>query len=425
MAAMTVFMVSCEPDNTVEIPTVSFAVQPVNTDGVFTLTLMTTGYNGTDPVTVPLTFSGTAEEFEDYRLSADAFVIGGSEPVGTITVTTLTTVPDKELTISLVAPEGFQLGSIPSVTLALTPVRIYVSFENSSMGAPESATVVINTYDENGELKRVGQAMTVEVEVDTEESTAELGTHFVFDGDMQNAVIGAGELRGSFTLNLVKFEEGHNTVVLNIKTGDNVYAGDNSKVTITFSGSLWTKLGGTWVMNELITDQQYFIDNYMADSYSGEELLPVFNANDNITFDLTTGTFTPEFESSFKDYFIGVSNIKEGTYYNNETSDNMFNGEVLLVELDNVNRYFSSTDVSEDKVGYVGVNFITDDETGEELLDFYVLDFVSHSFFPELEAEGWHAYQTVVTTLLSQHDIQTCRIGREFFYHAMHDKRTE
>lgn len=35
MAAMTVFMVSCEPDNTVEIPTVSFAVQPVNTDGVF------------------------------------------------------------------------------------------------------------------------------------------------------------------------------------------------------------------------------------------------------------------------------------------------------------------------------------------------------------------------------------------------------
>ena len=95
MAAMTVFMVSCEPDNTVEIPTVSFAVQPVNTDGVFTLTLMTTGYNGTDPVTVPLTFSGTAEKGVDYSVSDEAFIIGGATPVTTITVTTLTTVNDK------------------------------------------------------------------------------------------------------------------------------------------------------------------------------------------------------------------------------------------------------------------------------------------------------------------------------------------
>ena len=62
-AAMTaLFMVSCEPEDTVEVPTVSFAVQPVNVDGVFTLTLMTSGYDGTDPVTVPVNFSGTAEK---------------------------------------------------------------------------------------------------------------------------------------------------------------------------------------------------------------------------------------------------------------------------------------------------------------------------------------------------------------------------
>ena len=41
-------------------------------------------------------------------------------------------------------------------------------------------------------------------------------------------------------------------------------------------------------------------------------------------------------------------------------------------------------------VFYVGVNFITDEETGEELLDFYVLDFVSHSFFPEMEEFGMY-----------------------------------
>ena len=395
-AAMTaLFMVSCEPEDTVELPTVSFAVQPVNADGVFTLTLMASGYDGAEPVTVPLDFSGNAVEFEDYRLSAEAFVIGGAEPVNTITVTTLTTVPDKELIISLTAPEGFVLGKIPSVTLSLTPVKIYLSFETNAVSAPESATVMLKTYDEQGALKRIGQAMAFEVEVNTEKSTAELGNHFVFDSDepeenIQKVVVDANDLEGALTINLVKYEEGHNTVVLNIKETENSPIGQYGEVTITFSGSLWTKLGGTWVINELITDQDYFIGQYYDDYYSGIDKVPVFNENDKITFDLSEGTFTPAFESSFKDYFIGVSNIKEGSYYNKETSGNMFNGEVLLVELDNVNRYFSSTEVSEDKVGYVGVNFVTDEESGEELLDFYVLDFVSHSFFPEMEELGMY-----------------------------------
>ena len=162
MAAMTVFMVSCEPDNTVEIPTVSFAVQPVNTDGVFTLTLMTTGYNGTDPVTVPLTFSGTAEKGVDYSVSDEAFIIGGATPVTTITVTTLTTAEDMSVTATLSAPDGFQLGQLSSVTMALTPVRVYASFSTNQTTALESSTVTIQTYDSNGALKRMDRDQTIE-----------------------------------------------------------------------------------------------------------------------------------------------------------------------------------------------------------------------------------------------------------------------
>ena len=384
-AAMTaLFMVSCEPEDTVEVPTVSFAVQPVNVDGVFTLTLMASGYNGTEPVTVPLDFSGSAVEFEDYRLSAEAFVIGGAEPVNTITVTTLTTVPDKELTISLTAPEGFVLGKIPSVTLSLTPVKIYLSFETNAVSAPEAATVVLNTYDGQGTLKRVGQAMTFEVEVNTEKSTAELGTHFVFDsdepeGNIQKVVVDANDLEGALTINLVKYEEGHNTVVLNIKETENSPIGEYGEVAITFSGSLWTKLGGEWVINELVTDREYFEGQYY-DMCSKYDLLPQFNANDKITFDLETGTFTPAFESSFKDYFIGESSVKQGDYYD---AYGTIDPAVLLVELDNVNRFFSPAETSEDKVAYIGARFITDAETGDELLDFYVLDYESHTFCPE------------------------------------------
>lgn len=383
MAAL--FMVSCEPEDTVEVPTVSFAVQPVNVDGVFTLTLMTSGYDGTEPVTVPLDFSGSAVEFEDYRLSAEAFVIGGAEPVNTITVTTLTTVPDKELTISLTAPEGFVLGKIPSVTLSLTPVKIYLSFETNAVSAPEAATVVLNTYDGQGALKRVGQAMTFEVEVNTEKSTAELGTHFVFDsdepeGNIQKVVVEASDLEGALTINLVKYEEGHNTVVLNIKETENSPIGEYGEVAITFSGSLWTKLGGTWVINEFVTDREYYEGMYGDAGATGFELFPTITQNDKITFDLSGNKFIPEFSGSFKDYFIGESSIKQGDYYD---AYGMIDPAVLLVELDNVNRWFSPTETSEDKVAYIGARFITDEGTGDELLDFYVLDYESHTFCPE------------------------------------------
>lgn len=391
MAVMTVFAVSCEPDDAVEIPTVSFAVQPVNSDGVFTLTLLTTGYNGTGPVTVPVTFSGNAEQGTDYSVSDEAFVIGGATPVTTITLTTLTTAEDMSVTATLSAPDGFQLGQLSSVTMALSPVRVYASFSTNQMTAMESSTVTIQTYDSNGAMKRMDRDLTIEFEVDEERSTAVLGTNFEFASGTQSVVVGQSELDASFVINLLQYDEEHNTVVLRIKEGDNLYLGTNARIEITFAGPIYRKLDGTWVINELVTDQQYFIDQYFADFYTGIDKIPVFNENDRMTFDLEANIFTPAFESSFKDYFIGVSNIEEGAYYNKETSGNMFNGEVLLVELDNVNRYFSSTEVSEDKVGYVGVNFVTDDETGEELLDFYVLDFVSRSFFPELETEGgWY-----------------------------------
>ena len=392
MAAMTVFMVSCEPDNTVEIPTVSFAVQPVNTDGVFTLTLMTTGYNGTDPVTVPLTFSGNAEEGVDFFVSDEAFVVGGLEPVTTITVrATSAEAEGKDVTVSLEAPEGFVLGRMPSVTFTLVPVQLYVSFETQSRNCVASASVTVQTFDGSGEFYRVEQATTVTLEIDETRSTAVLGTNFEIEGGKPEIVVDANDLEGTLILNMIEpYDENHNTVVLDIVASDNIHIGTYGSIEITFLGSPWEGLDGEWVIKELITDQDYFIGQFFDQYYTGIDKVPVFNENDRMTFDLSAGTFTPAFESSFKDYFIGVSNINQGYYYNKETSGENFNGEVLLVELDNVNRYFSSSDVSEDKVAYVGVNFITDEETGEELLDFYVLDFVSHSFFPEMEEFGMY-----------------------------------
>lgn len=380
MAAL--FMVSCEPEDTVEVPTVSFAVQPVNVDGVFTLTLMTSGYDGTDPVTVPVNFSGTAEKGVDYFVSAEEFVIGGLEPVSTITVRAANAEAEgKTVTASLGAPDGFALGNLSSVTFTLVPVQLYVSFETQTRLGMQSATVTVQTFDRSGAFYRVGQATTITLEVDEAKSTAVLGSNFEFEGGKPEVVIDQNGLEGTLNVNMLEpYDEAHNKVVLNIVESDNIHIGNYGTIEITFAGSPWEALDGEWVINEFVTDRDYYEGMYGDAGATGFELFPTITQNDKITFDLSGNKFIPEFSGSFKDYFIGESSIKQGDYYD---AYGMIDPAVLLVELDNVNRWFSPTETSEDKVAYIGARFITDEETGEELLDFYVLDYESHTFCPE------------------------------------------
>ena len=391
-AAMTaLFMVSCEPEDTVEVPTVSFAVQPVNVDGVFTLTLMASGYNGTEPVTIPVNFSGTAVEGEDYFVSAEEFVIGGLEPVSTITVRAANSDAEgKTVTAALGAPDGFALGNLSSVTFTLVPVQLYASFESQVRKGVVSAGVNVQIFDRSGMFYRVGQAMTITLEVDESKSTAVLGTNFEFEGGKSEIVIEQNGLEGTLILNMIEpYDENHNKVVLNIVESDNIHIGTYGSVEVTFSGSPWEALDGEWVINELVTEGSWY------DMCTGYNLLPQFNANDKITFDLEAGTFTPAFESSFKDYFIGEANIAQGEYFDYHGT---FDPALLLVELDNVNRWFSPDEQSDDKVGYVGIQFTTDSETGEELLDFYVLDYESHTFCPEWNDPSYPMYDATKPT---------------------------
>lgn len=129
-------------------------------------------------------------------------------------------------------------------------------------------------------------------------------------------------------------------------------------------------------------DREAFSEiNYL---YGEEEFVeyPDFNSADKIRFDVAGNKFHPDFQSNFKRYFIGEANMEPGEAMTIDLTTDYFLGEqgtFLLVSLDNVNRYFSDTEFSEDKQGYIGVN-ITEDENGEELLDFYVIDYTSHTF---------------------------------------------
>ena len=101
--------------------------------------------------------------------------------------------------------------------------------------------------------------------------------------------------------------------------------------------------------------------------------LPAYNAKDRLIF--TEEGLTTSLESTLKNFFrenSGISNGGEFTLYS-------MSGKipVQLILLDNVNRYFSAIEQSQDTEAYIGVRFKDGDANKMEM---YFIDFDSKSF---------------------------------------------
>ena len=152
-------------------------------------------------------------------------------------------------------------------------------------------------------------------------------------------------------------------------------------------GSYASDLLGSWVMKELITTKEEMAAAWAA-SEKDLEGWPTFNAEDKFIFSGDGSAegykLTTSLKSELKNYFRESSDFaidKEKTL-----QFSMFEKLTLqLLKLENVNRYFSATEVSTDKVAYMGVRNITDEESGETLLDVYIIDYNSKSFMPSFE----------------------------------------
>lgn len=389
MAAVSAFlMVACEPEESASNGgTVSF-VSPVAVwaDGLATIQI-TSDYAG-EAVTVPVIFGGTAEKDIDYTLSAEAFVIGGSAPVTQIVITPTESGKSKSITATLSAPSDFTVGSIPMCQIDMEGFIGYASFQKASDLLKSSLEVTIQLVDGQGSELTVESASTVEVEIDEEKSTAVEGEHFEFEieeGAALGAFIDAGKNNGTFKINYLKKEEGHDKLVLKIKETSQFSTGQYAEMEIDIAGPDWDNISGKWVMNEVVSKKEDYTSYWYTDFTFDE--FPELNTDDAITIDTDNGTVIPEFQSTFKNYFIGESNMKNAGEYREFHNDNsnMYNTITLqLLELDNINRYFSSSDFSEDKVALVGVRIIQD-EAGNDLLDMYVIDYEPHAFLKELE----------------------------------------
>ena len=392
MLAATAIFAACEQLQT--LPEVSFtSALPVVADGDAVFSIAVNNYEGTEPVTIPVVLAGDAVENVDYTISAKEFVVGGESPVTSVTVSTLNFGSDKKVTLTLTPPAGWNLGQYSTSEFSLAKKLGWLSFEGKTANMTDKVVVTMGVYDGEGKNLTLENGEEIEVMVDTLNSTAIEGTHFAFEGE-KKIVVAAGSYSGTVTLNMLgdAVVAGHDQIVLMINPGNKYEIGNTQKITINIAGSEWSRLGGTWAVVGLERDAAY-MEMMWSSMCTGYEYIPDYsvdedgvmaNKDDKIVIDMEAGTFTPSFTSTFKDYFIGVSNFAYAGRRNLPIGMWGMPAEAMMITLDNTNRYFSSTEFSEDKISYVGVK-IDKDADNNDLLTIYTVDNEPKTWMPEIK----------------------------------------
>lgn len=379
---MTVVFAACssDDDNTfrVSFENASYAL----TKGSVNINI--TAANAPDVATdIPVTFGGTAVKGKDYTVSAEKYTMGGSSRMTTITVTAKDNY-DEAKTITMSLAGNVATGDNPNATIQLgaQDKRLY-SFSQKAYVLGNEVEVELDLLNIKDASNYVAdEDITVAVAADPLASTAVEGTNYEFVN--KTAVVKKGTGKCTFKLKALQLDAEKNVIVLKpqLETAQGFVGGAFPTVTVTMIGSYASDLLGTWTMNSLVTTKEDFLNVWYCTEQDAEGW-PTFNAEDTFTFSGDGSAegykLTTSLKSELKNYFQASSDfaIDKDRQFQFDMSGKF---SLQLLKLDNVNRYFSATEQSEDKVAYIGVRNITDEKTGETLLDVYVIDYNSRSF---------------------------------------------
>ena len=379
---------ACSDDNDESTPTLSFA-KPVLalSTGSVTLDLQVSGVDLSSlasPVTVPVAFSGTAVKGSEYSVSAEQFILGGNNQSLSITVTALDNYDEaKEIVATLGSVADFIPGKNATTKISLgVKGKIMYSFSVKSMTMGETGSVQLDLYTATGAKYTAEQDIVIPIEI-AEGSTAVENTNFTFEGAKQ-LVVAQGKSSGAITLKAGTLETGKDKVVLKtgLENNKGFVRGQYNEITVTIFGSYFSKLEGTWKMSaEGNYDPTEFAnlngsssDNDKPTFDADMAALPAYNAKDRLIF--TEEGLTTSLESTLKNFFRENSGISKGEEI--IVREGMGTKVPLqLILLDNVNRYFSATEQSEDTEAYIGINFKDGDSNKMKI---YFVDYNSKSF---------------------------------------------
>lgn len=402
LLAVAALFTGCEKSKEQPVSEVSFetASPLLSDDGVATFRIVS-DYKGQDAVTIPVKFSSTngAVAGTDYTVSAEAFVLGGAQPLTQISVTPLVYGSKKDVSAEIVIPEGFKAGKFTKSSFVISEKLGYVSFSMSKSIMTDNIEVGISVFNDKGHEQKVSVDTEFEVKVNTEKSTAVEGTHFKFTNG-KSVKVEKGKSSAAVKIEFIgeDADAKHNLLVLELVESQKYAFGDKISTKVEISGPTWKVFGGKWVIKEIVDKEEDFITGW-DNAEETMEGYPKFNKDDAFTIDFNSGTFTPDFKSSLKNYFVGESKFTtcgQPKWFGEKKNFNIkfgFSRSFManVIELDNVNRYFSETETSESKLAYLGLALDSEDSN---LLHVLVVDHESRSFLKKV-AEGFGGYNNL------------------------------
>lgn len=335
----------------------------------------------------PVTFGGTAEPGTDYIASSDRFVFGGKNPIDAIVVTTLKLGTDKTLSLTVDVPEGYAGGKYTTSEYTLQDKLAYLSFSKNYLMTTDALDIEFKTKDRFGRTMSQTSDAEITLSVNKDKSTAEEGVDFEFP-DGSSFVIPTGKNSGSLKFKQINPNprNGQDKVVLNFSLDEKYSSGEVGEIEISLLDTVWRHLNGNWNIDTLVTDASY-MDRYWKGACTGLDKLPKFNAKDKMTVKLAEMYISTSFESSFDNYFGILCDFRKGPSLTLDLGDGT-TADLQTFCLDNINRYFSPSEFSEDEEAYIGLRFLSE---SADSLDMYIIDYVSKSFMPELESLGKYA----------------------------------
>ena len=364
MAAAVFMASSCTDDD--PTPSVSFdKAAYALTNGSIDVNLIMSDYSEGLAQSADITFSGTAVKGTDYTVSAETFSFSAGVVKATITISAKDNYDAaKNIILNVTPPTGFVKGDIPVATVALGKKELTTySFESRETVMSSVANVVLELRDEDDNPVVAEDEIVIPISVDTENSTAVEGVNFEF-ADNAEVVIPVGQSKGTVVLNLLAKEDGKDLIVLKANPGLGFVAGQNSSVKISIFGAIMDKVVGKWVASSLVTDEASVIANNWLEEGTDLVNFPEFNSEDSFEISQNEGSYilTPSFSSYFKYFFTGVSNVTLGEEYTLHI-DMQTTLTIQLMDVDNVNRYLSETQISDLNESTIGIGFSEDGQT--------------------------------------------------------------
>lgn len=270
----------------------------------------------------------TKLESTEYDIRPEKLSFSPKQLSDTIYITSKSDRKESEnLTLRLsAAPEGYRLGAVNFIDVEFAS-PLLISFKSLEYTLHKEALLSVNLKNSSGRTQKALRDMTIEINIDRQNSSAKEGEHFDFP-DGRILTIKKGQREGSIRIRQLKQEVGHTALRLSLSKAPNTVFGQNPTIGITFEPPY--DFTGHWLYSGSVIEENF---SYMEsgkyppiDGKKGDQI--------SISGDSDKLDFVFAFDSSLSAYFPKGA---KGTFSREFVNNNFDSKEWTAYKMDGVN----------------------------------------------------------------------------------------